>query len=97
MPLTLQLTASEILQDLFPVRRIIIPPQIRLLLARQNLQRRTLADTVRPNQSEHLSRPWHGQAVQLEGVGGVSVGDLSLEVGGQIDDVDGVEGADTEA
>lgn len=30
--------------------------------------------------------------MQLEGVGGVAVGDLSLEVGGQVDDVDGVEG-----
>jgi len=31
--------------------------------------------------------------VQLEAVRGVSVGDLSLEVGGQVDNVDGVEGA----
>lgn len=31
--------------------------------------------------------------MELETVGGVSVGDLGLEVGGQVDDVDGVEGA----
>jgi hypothetical protein len=31
--------------------------------------------------------------VQLEAVGGVSMRDLRLEVGGQVDDVDGVEGA----
>lgn len=31
--------------------------------------------------------------MQLEAVGGVSVGDLSLQVGGQVDDVDGVKGA----
>ena len=31
--------------------------------------------------------------MQLEAVGRVSMGDLGLEVGGQVDDVDGVEGA----
>lgn len=31
--------------------------------------------------------------MQLEAVGGVAVGDLALEVGGQVDDLDGVEGA----
>ena len=31
--------------------------------------------------------------MKLETVGAVSVGDLRLEVGGQINDVDGVEGA----
>jgi hypothetical protein len=31
--------------------------------------------------------------VQLEAVGGVAVRDLGLEVGGQVDDADGVEGA----
>lgn len=31
--------------------------------------------------------------MQLEAVRGVSVGDLSLKIGGQVDDVDGVEGA----
>jgi len=31
--------------------------------------------------------------MQLEAVGRVAVCDLSLEVGGQVDDVDGVEGA----
>lgn len=31
--------------------------------------------------------------MQLEAIGRVSVGDLALEVGGQVDDGDGVEGA----
>ena len=31
--------------------------------------------------------------MQLEAVGRVSMGDLGLEIGGQVDDVDGVEGA----
>lgn len=31
--------------------------------------------------------------MQLEAVGGISVGDLSLEIRGQIDNVDGIEGA----
>jgi hypothetical protein len=31
--------------------------------------------------------------MQLETIGGISMGDLSLEVGWQIDDVDGIKGA----
>lgn len=31
--------------------------------------------------------------MQLEAVGAISVGDLALEVGGQVDDGNGVEGA----
>ena len=99
--LTLQLAAPEVLQNLLPIRRIIISTQIRLQLSRQHLQRRALSNTVRSNQSQYLPGPWHRQAVQLEGVGRVTMGDLRLEVGRQVDDVDGVEGtflgADTAA
>jgi len=34
--------------------------------------------------------------MKLEGVGGVSMGDLRLEVGGKVDDGDGFEGASGE-
>lgn len=79
------------LQNLFPIRRIIVSPQVRLQLARQNLQRSALSNTVCSHQSQHLPRSWQWQSVQLEAVGAVAVCDLCLEVGGQVDDVDGVE------
>lgn len=91
--LTLQLAAAEILQDLLPVRRIIIPSQIGLQLARQDLQCSALSNTVRSHQAKHLTRSGHGQTVQLERVGRVAVGHLRFEVGGQVDDVDCVERA----
>ena len=91
--LTLQLRSTEVLQDLLPVGRVVVASQVGLELATEDLERGTLANTVCANETQHLSRTGHGQPVQLEAVGRVSVGDLGLEVGGQVDDVDGVEGA----
>lgn len=91
--LTLQLRSTEVLQDLLPVRRVLISAQVGLELARQNLQRSTLANTIGSDETQDLTRSGHGQTVQFEAVGGVAVGDLALEVGGQVDDLDGVEGA----
>lgn len=81
------------LDDILPVRRVVVAAQVGLELATENLQSGTLSDTVRSNQTQHLSRPRHGQTVKLEGVRAISMGDLTLEVGGQVDDGDGVEGA----
>jgi hypothetical protein len=91
--LTLKLRTTEVLQDLFPVRRVIEASQVRLQLATENLQRGTLADTVGPHESQYLARAGHRQPVQLEAVRRVSMRDLGLEVGGQVDNIDGVEGA----
>lgn len=57
------------LQNLLPVRRVIISAQIRLELAAQDLQRRALSDTVCANQTQNLSGSGHRQPVQLETVG----------------------------
>jgi hypothetical protein len=92
MSRTLQLRTTEVLQNLLPVRRIVVAAQVRLQLATQNLQGSTLADTVCSDETENLTRAGHGQTVQLEAVGGVTVGDLGLQVGGQVDDGDGTEG-----
>ena len=67
--------------------------QVGLELAGQNLQGSTLSDTVGTDQTQHLSRSGHRQTMQLETVGAISVGDLALEVGGQVDDGNGIEGA----
>lgn len=97
--LTLKLRAAEVLEDLLPVWWIVIATQVGLELSAQNLQRRTLSDTVCADQTQDLARTGHGQSVELEAVGRVSVGDLGLEVRGQVDDVDGIKraflGADT--
>jgi hypothetical protein len=91
--LTLKFGTTEVSQDLLPVRRVLEATKVGLQLASQNLQCGTLSDTVGTNQTQDLSRSGHGQTVQLEAVGGVTVGDLALEVCGQVDDLDGVEGA----
>lgn len=96
---TLQLGTTEVLQDLLPVRGVVVAAQVRLQLATQNLQRGTLADTVCSDETEDLTGARHRQTVKLEAVGGVTVGDLALQVGGQVDNIDSTErtllGADT--
>lgn len=44
--LTLQLGTPEVLDDILPVRRVIISTQVGLELAAKNLQGRALSDTV---------------------------------------------------
>lgn len=81
------------LDNVIPVRRIVVAAQIRLELAAKDLQRGTFANTVCSDQTQDLTRTWHRKAVELEAVGAIAMGHLALEVGGQVDDRDGVEGA----
>jgi hypothetical protein len=87
----LQLGTTEVLEDLLPVRGVVVAAEVGLQLAAQNLQSSTLSGTVTTNKTQDLTRSGHGQSVELETVGRVTVGDLRLEVGGQVDDVDGIE------
>ena len=87
----LQLGTTEVLENLLPVRGVVVAAEVGLQLAAQNLQGSTLSGTVTTNETQDLTRSGHGQSVELEAVGRVTVGDLRLEVGGQVDDVDGVE------
>lgn len=91
--LTLQLGTTEILQDLLPVRGVVVAAQVGLKLSTQNLQRSTLSDTVGSDETKNLTGTGHGQTVKLEAVGGVTVGDLGFQIGGQVDDVNGTERA----
>ena len=79
------------LQDLLPIRWIIISSKVWLQLATQNLQSRTLSDTVCSHQSQHLSGPRHGQPVKLEAIRRITMSDLALQIGGKVDDVDGIK------
>jgi len=87
----LQLGTTEVLENLLPVRGVVVAAEVGLQLAAQNLQGSTLSGTVTTNETQDLTRSGHGQSVELEAVGRVTVGDLRLEVGGQVDNVDGIE------
>ena len=91
--LTLQFGTTEVPQNLLPVWRVLETSEVRLQLACQNFEGGTLANTVGTDQTENLTGAGHRKTVQLEAVGGVAVGDLALEVCGQVDNLDGVEGA----
>ncbi|KAH6898338.1 hypothetical protein B0T10DRAFT_104989 [Thelonectria olida] len=90
---TLQLGATEVLDNILPIRRVVVAAQVRLELSAENLQGSTLSNTVGSNEAKNLAGSGHRQTVQLEAVGAITVGDLALEVGGQVDDGDGLEGA----
>lgn len=99
--IVLQFRASEVSENFLPVRRVVVTAQIGLELARQNLERSTLSNTVGTDKTQDLTWSGHRKPVELEAVGGVPMGDLGLEIGRQINDVDGIEGtllgADTTA
>lgn len=85
---TLQLRPSEVFDDIRPVWRVIVSSQVWFQFPTQNLEGSTLANTVGSYQTKHLSGAGGWQSVELEAVGGVSVGDLRFEIGWQIDDID---------
>lgn len=91
--LTLKFRSTEILDNVFPVGRVLEASQVRLELAAENLQRGTLSDTVGSDETQDLSRTGHRKPVELEAVGSIAVGDLALQVGGQVDNGDGIERA----
>lgn len=87
----LQFGTTEVLQNLLPIGWVVISAQVGLELATENLQRGTLTDTVCSNKTEDLTGTGHRKTVELEAVGRVTVGDLALEVGRQVDDVNGAK------
>jgi hypothetical protein len=90
---TLKLGTTEVLDNVLPIRRVVVSAQVGLELSTKNLQSGTLSNTVCSDQTKNLAGSGHGQTVQLETVGSISVGDLAFEVGGQVDDGNGVKGA----
>lgn len=93
LSLTLQLRAPEVLDHILPVGGVLEPAQIGLKFSAQNLERSALANTVGSDKTQDISRPRHGQSVELEAVGGVSVCNLGLEVGREVDDGNCAKGA----
>lgn len=89
--LTLQFRSTEVLDNILPVRWVVVAAQVRLQLATKNLQGSTLADTVGSDKTKDLSRSGHRKTVQLEAIGAISMRNLVLKVGGQVDDCNSVE------
>lgn len=81
------------LDDILPVRGVGVSAQVRLELSAEDLQGGTLSNTVGSDKTQDLARSGHRQTMQLEAIGTITVGDLALEVGGQVDDGDGLKGA----
>ncbi len=79
------------LDNVLPIWWVFKTAQVRLKLAGKNLERGRLSDTVGTNKSKNLARSWHRQAMKLEAVGRIAMGDLRLQVGWQVDNVDGAE------
>ncbi len=99
MALTLKLGATEVLDNIFPVRGVIVTAKVGLELPTEDLQGSTLANTVGSDQTKNLPRARHGKPMELKAVGAITMGDLALQVGGKVDNGDGVKrtllGADT--
>jgi len=79
--------------DVLPVRRVVVSSQVGLKLAAEDLESGTLANAVGADQSQHVSGPRHRKAVELEAICRISVSNLALEVGREVDDRDGTERA----
>lgn len=81
------------LNDILPIRGVIVTAQVGLELAAENLQGGTLSDTVGSYETKNLTGSGHRQTMQLKTVGTITVGDLAFQIGRQVDDGDGVKGA----
>ena len=79
-------------ENLLPVGGGVVPAEIGLHLAREDFERGGLSDAVGAHEAEDLAGARHGESVEFEGVGSVSVGGVAFEVLGEVDDVDGLEG-----
>eukprot|EP00964_Phaeocystis_antarctica_P102739 scaffold68058_cov49-Phaeocystis_antarctica.AAC.3 len=72
--------------------RLVHAAEVGLELTGEDAQRGRLTDAVRPDQPEHLPRPWRRHPVQLERVGSVAVGDGRRQLVRQVDDTHGATG-----
>lgn len=74
-------------------RTHVVSPEVGLELPSEDLERRALPNSIRTDEPEDLAGARRREPVELEGVRGVAVRDLGLEVRREVDDGDRVEGA----
>mmetsp|Transcript_12096 Transcript_12096/g.34597 ORF Transcript_12096/g.34597 Transcript_12096/m.34597 type:complete len:236 (-) Transcript_12096:33-740(-) len=89
----LKVGSAEVDEDLLPVGGGVVLAEVGLHLAGEDLEGGTFADAVGTDEAENLARTGHGEPMELEGVGTVSVGGVALQILGKVDDGNGLEGA----
>ena len=57
------------------VRAYIVTAKVRFEFSSKDFKGSTLSNTIGPDEAENLARSGGGEAMELEGIGGVSVGD----------------------
>jgi len=82
----LKFRATEVLEHLSPLRRVVKSAQIRPHVAAQDAEGRRLADTVGAYETKNLACTWGGQSMQFEAVCAVAMSDLAFESLWQVDD-----------
>lgn len=70
----------------------IVSAQVGLEFSSKDFEGGALSDTIGSNKAENLSRSRSGKPMKLESVGSISVGNLGLEVRGEIDDGNSFKG-----
>ena len=89
----LKVGSAEVDKDLLPVGGRVVLAEVGLHLAGEDLEGGTLADTVGTDEAKDLTGTGHRKTMELEGVGAVSVGGVALQILGEVDDGNGLEGA----
>lgn len=89
----LKVGSAEVDKDLLPVGGRVVLAEVGLHLAGEDLEGGTLADAVGTDEAKDLTGTGHGKTMELEGVGAVSVGGVALQILGEVDDGNGLEGA----
>ncbi len=75
------------------VRAHIITAKVRFELPREYFESSTLSNTISPDKAEDLAWSRGGETVELERIGGVSVGDCGFQIRRKINDCNGLKGA----
>lgn len=88
----LKVGSAEVDEDLLPVGGRVVLAEVGLHLASKDLEGGTFADAVGADEAEDLTGTGHGEPMELEGIGTVTVGGVALEILGKVDDGNRFEG-----
>jgi len=89
----LELGSSEVFENLGPLGGVVVSTEIWLELARKDFECSGFSDTVCSDQTEDLTGTGGGETMEFECVGGVSVSNVGLEIGRQVENLNSLEWA----
>jgi hypothetical protein len=89
----LEFGTSEMLEDLLPFGWVVVSSEVGLEFTGKDLEGGRFTDTVGTDQTENLTWTGSRETMQLESVGVVSVSDVRVEVGWQVENLDRFEWA----